>query len=69
MLKIVTLIALALAAAALAFAVWQLVVVADSLSGLWLIFWAMIFGPIFLAIAAAHLWRAFRNRNPRRMEA
>jgi hypothetical protein len=61
MLKIVTLSAFSLGAAALGFALWQLLVVADSLSGLWLIFWAMVFGPVFLVIGAAHLWRASRR--------
>ena len=69
MLKIVTFVVFALGAAALAFALWQLLVVADSLSGLWLIFWAMVFAPIFLVIGAAHLWRASRNRDRGRMEA
>ena len=62
MLKIVTLVAFALGASALVFALWQLLVVADSLSGLWLVFWAMVFGPVFLVIGAAHLWRAVRRR-------
>jgi hypothetical protein len=69
MLRIVTLIAVALGAPALLFSLWQLFVVADSLSGLWLIFWAMVFLPIFLIIGAAHLWRAFRDRDRAQMEA
>jgi hypothetical protein len=58
----VTYVAVLAGAVSLGFALWQLLVVADSLSGLWLVFWAMVFGPVFLAIGAAHLWRAFRDR-------
>jgi hypothetical protein len=59
-LKAVTLVAVAAGAAALGFALWQLLVVAASLSRL--IFWAMVFGPVFLVLGAAHLWRASRGR-------
>jgi hypothetical protein len=61
-LKAVTYVAALAGAVALGFALWQLLAVADSLSGLWLVFWAMVFGPVFLAIGAAHLWRAYRGR-------
>jgi hypothetical protein len=57
----VTFVAVLAGAVALGFALWQLLVVADSLSGLWLIVWAMVFGPVFLVIGAVHLWRAARR--------
>ena len=69
MLEIVTLVAVALGASALAFALWQLLVVADSLSGLWLIFWAMGFGPVFLVLGVARLWRESRAARERAMSA
>jgi hypothetical protein len=69
MLEIVTLVAAALGASALAFALWQLLVVADSLSGLWLIFWAMGFGPVFLVLGVARLWRESRAARERAMSA
>jgi hypothetical protein len=68
-LDVVTAAAVALGAAALGFALWQVLVVADSLSGLWLIFWAMVFVPVFLALLAAHVWRAWRRGRAEATEA
>jgi hypothetical protein len=61
-LSISTVAAVSLGVAGLAFALWQLLVVADSLSALWLVFWGLVFVPVFLALGAVRLWRAWRGR-------
>jgi hypothetical protein len=68
-LNVLTAAAVALGAAGLAFALWQLLVVADSLSALWLVFWMLVFVPVFLALAAIRLWRAWRRGRAEGTEA
>ena len=57
----ITVAAAVVGAAALAFSVWALLDTSESLGGLWLVFWAMVFVPLFMALGAIHLWRASRR--------
>ena len=55
-LNAVTVMALVAGAAGLAFAVWALLDTTESLGGLWLMFWAIVFVPMFVVLGAIRLW-------------
>jgi hypothetical protein len=59
--KGITLVAVVVGAAALAFSVWALLDTSESLGGLWLMFWAVVFVPLFIVLGAIHLWLASRR--------
>jgi succinate dehydrogenase hydrophobic anchor subunit len=64
----VTAVALVFGGLALVFSVWASLDRSESLGGLWLIFWAIVFVPLFIVLGAIHLWRA-RRRGIARTEA
>ena len=61
LLNAVTALVLVLGASALVFCVWALLDRSESLGGLWLVFWAIVFVPLFIVLGAIHLWRASRR--------
>ncbi len=61
LLNAVTVVALVFGGSALVFCVWALLDRSESLGGLWLIFWAIVFVPLFIVLGAIHLWRAARR--------
>ena len=61
-LNAVTVTALLAGAVGFGFSVWAVLKGSESLGGLWLIFWAIIFVPLFILLGAIHFWRAWRSR-------
>jgi hypothetical protein len=55
----------ALSALSLIFAIWQIAFSEESLAGLWLVFWALTFLPIWAVVGAWFLWNRFRLSNGR----
>ena len=60
-LNAVTTAALVVGTVALALSIWALLDTSESLGGLWLVFWPIVFVPLFILLGAIHLWRASRR--------
>ena len=63
-LNIATAVALVAGAVGFAYSLSALLDPSESLGGLVLIFWAIVFVPVFVVLGAIHLWRASRRKAP-----